>query len=358
MFTETLELGKLADPAEFREKLNIAGEDPTLLKEELRMMTLIRKAEEKIGDMINEGQIQCPCHLTIGQEAIAAGVARHLRKTDRAFGTHRSHGHYLAPGNSVHGLFAEILGKATGCSKGMGGSMHLYGGESGFVGSVPIVAGTVSMAVGGGLAAKMDNKQENGKNSWDVGVTYFGDGAAEEGSVHESLNFASVFKIPVLFVCENNLFSSHLHINYRQSNDLVSRFAMAHNVNYRVVDGNDVVAVAKATKELLDVARAGEGPGFLEVVTYRWRGHVGPREDIDVGLKRGEELQHWKLRDPIKRLFEALEAEGHMSEKDFAALNEDVATEVNKAWEQAEKDPYPETSQLLTAVYATPKGGH
>ena len=132
---------------------------------------------------------------------------------------------------------------------------------------------------------------------------------------------------------------------------------MAHNMNYRVVDGNDLVTVANATQELLADARAGKGPGFLEVVTYRWRGHVGPREDIDVGLKRGEELQHWKLRDPIKRLFEAMKSAGDFSDQDFEAMNTDVQNEIDSAWDQAEKDPFPEKSQLLGAVYAAPQSG-
>src|SRR5690606_8272404 len=162
---------------------------------------------------------------------------------------------------------------STGCSKGMGGSMHLYAKEHGFWGSVPIVGATISMAVGAGLAAQMDKPD---RKDMDVGVAYFGDGAAEEGVLHESLNFAAKFKVPVIFVCENNLFSSHLHILLRQPKDKVARYAESHDVNVEVVDGNDIEAVSKAAKRLVDAARNGEGPGFLEAVTYRWRGHVGP----------------------------------------------------------------------------------
>lgn len=352
------ELGKLTDPGVYTDPIDVAGEELELLKEELRDMVLIRKAEEKIGDMIIDGHIECPCHLAIGQEAIAVGVARHLRKTDRAFGTHRSHGQYLATGNSVESLFTEILGKDTGCSKGMGGSMHLYGGtETAFKGSVPIVAGTIPMGVGAALAAKMDQARGLTKDN-DVGLAFFGDGAIEEGVVHESMNIASIFRLPMLFVCENNLFSSHLHINLRQPKDMVARFAVAHNIENRVVDGNDIVAVAKAAKELIEYSRAGEGPGFLEVITYRWRGHVGPREDTDVGLHRGEDHKRWKQRDPIRRLHEGLKKrDSQWTDESMAALDQEVQEEVEKAWTRAVEAPFPEVEQLLSAVYASGEVG-
>lgn len=352
------QLGELSNPLVYTDPINITGEQAELLKEELRDMVLIRKSEEKIGDMIEEGHIKCPCHLAIGQEAIAVGVARHLRKTDRIFGTHRSHGQYLATGNSAESLFTEILGKLPGCSKGMGGSMHLYGGtETCFKGSVPIVAGTIPLGVGAALAAKMD--QSRGITAdCDVGMSFFGDGAIEEGVVHESLNIASVFRLPMLFVCENNLFSSHLHINYRQPSDQVSRFAVAHKMEHRVVDGNDVVAVAKAAKELIDYSRAGEGPGFLEVITYRWRGHVGPREDEDVGLHRGEDHKKWKQRDPIRRLHEGLKIiETSWTDATLATMEEEVNKEIEAAWTNAMEAPFPENSQLLEAVYASGEVG-
>jgi len=307
---------------------------------------LIRRTEEVIGDNVTNGKIKCPCHLAIGQEAIPVGVSNHLRASDHVFGTHRSHGHFLALGGSVHSLLAEVLGKVTGCSKGMGGSMHLYDGANGFRGSVPIVAATVSMGVGGALAAKL-----KGGGEMDVGVSYFGDGSAEEGPVHESLNFAARFKLPMLFVCENNLFSSHLHILHRQPFDRVSRYADPHGMNVEVVDGNDVVAVSAAAEKLISAARKGEGPGFLEVVTYRWRGHVGPREDTDVGLKRSEDLEIWKNRDPIKRLVEGLIKAGQYSDYEFDREKFEINKTIELAWEQAEKDPFPSVDNLLNKVY-------
>ncbi len=347
-------LGPLADPAQCTEWIDIDGEQPELLHKQLREMLLIRAVEEKIGDMVTARKIVCPCHLAIGQEAIAVGVSRHLRFSDRIFGSHRSHAHFLAMGGSIFELFSEVLGKATGCSKGMGGSMHLYDEKHGFKGSVPIVAGTVSLAAGAALAAYLDVAVRGigNRDDMDVGVAYFGDGAVEEGSVHESLNLASHFKWPMLFVCENNLFSSHLHIRLRQPADMTARFAQAHHMATEVVDGNDIVAVARATERLLQRARRGEGPGYLEAITYRHRGHVGASDDDDVGLKRTEDLTQWKQRDPISRLTKSL----GISADEVAAAAEGIRAEVTKAWQLAEAAPYPEPAALLDMVYAQPRG--
>ncbi|MCX7890847.1 MAG: thiamine pyrophosphate-dependent dehydrogenase E1 component subunit alpha [Burkholderiales bacterium] len=338
-------LAELADPSRFREPLDIRGADPQRLLAQLRQMVLIRVAEEKIGDMVTAGAVRCPAHLGIGQEAVAVGISEHLRPTDRVFGAHRSHSHYFALGGDLDAILAEVLGKVTGCSRGMGGSMHLFDQPRGFYGSVPIVAGTVPLAVGAALAAKMDG---NG----DIAVAYFGDGAAEEGAVHESLNLASLFGWPVLFVVENNLFSSHLHVSLRQPAESVARFAQAHCIDAEVVDGNDVVAVSRAAKRLVDAARAGKGPGFLEAVTYRWRGHVGPREDIDVGVNRSVDLASWKKRDPVRRLADALVAAGAMRPDELDGVYGETRERVEAAWRRAEAAPYPADAELLRCVYA------
>ena len=225
--------------------------------------------------------------------------------------------------------------------------MHLVDLKNGFIGSVPIVGGTISLAVGAALAAQKDRKG-------DVGVAYFGDGAAEEGAFHESMNFAAVYKLPMLFVCENNFFSSHLHIDLRQPAACVARYAAAHGVDYRVVDGNDVVAVSRATMELLERSRSGR-PAFLEAVTYRWRGHVGPREDIDVGVKRNTDLVAWKRRDPIKRLVDALVASGASTSDEIAQMESDIRKEVDETWVKAEEAPYPSLESTMDRVYAKDK---
>lgn len=351
-------LGDLADPLKFTEKIQLGSpvtEKAELIKQ-LRLMMLIRAAEEKIGDEVTAKRIVCPCHLAIGQEAIAVGVAAALRASDRAFGTHRSHSHFLAMGGEVFELFSEVLGKEAGCSKGMGGSMHLYDEKHGFKGSVPIVAGTVSLAVGAALAAELDFgrgiKASAHSSGRDVGVAFFGDGAVEEGTVHESLNLAAHFRLPMIFVCENNLFSSHLHIGLRQPADSTARFARVHQMRTAVVDGNDVVAVKAAAEALVASARAGQGPGYLEAVTYRHRGHVGPRDDDDVGLKRSEDLSLWKKRDPVVRLQQALVDAGAINNAELAELRSGVKHLIEEAWMKAWEAPYPPLRNLMDFVYA------
>jgi TPP-dependent pyruvate/acetoin dehydrogenase alpha subunit len=339
-------LGELADPACHNGPINLGNVATEQLLRAFRSMVVIRYAEEAVADLSISGEAKCPCHLGIGQEAVAVGISKHLRSSDRVFGGHRSHAHYLALGGSLEKMMAEILGKVTGASRGMGGSMHLFAPEVGFHGSVPIVGATIPIAAGAALAAKMDGKG-------DVAVGYFGDGACEEGVLHETLNMAAVMKLPCIFVCENNLYSSHLDIGLRQPADSVARFAQANQIPSQVVDGNDIVALQAAAGELIEAARAGKGPGFLEAVTFRWRGHVGPNEDIDVGVRRSpEELTAWKRRDPVGRLREALKQERQMAEDVFSDIENEVRHSVAAAVESARLAPYPEANALLDLVYA------
>jgi pyruvate dehydrogenase E1 component alpha subunit len=338
-------LGALADADSFHEPLAIDGDDIEALLAGLQRMILIRVVEEKIGDMVSQGVVKCPCHLAIGQEAPAVGVAGYVRKGDRVFGAHRSHSHFLALGGSPHGLLAEVQGKDTGVSRGMGGSMHLMDIPNGLYGTVPIVGATIPIAVGAGLAAKMDG---NG----DMAVSFFGDGATEEGVFHESMNLAALMKIPVLFVCENNFFSSHLHIALRQPDSSVCRYAEAHRIAWARADGNDLAAIRAATREAVEAIRAGEGPRFLELVTYRWRGHVGHREDEDVGVKRKDDLAAWKLRDPISRLALALESIGAIDRQQVKRFWTEAHVIVDEAWATATHDGYPPAKALLTRVYS------
>lgn len=347
----SISLGDLADPSRYHDPIDVRGQDTEVLVRQLGVMMTIRMAEQHLAAMRRDGLIGGPVHLGVGQEAVAAGVSAHLRSTDRVFGAHRSHSHLLALGSSMHGLFAEVLGKDTGLSRGMGGSMHLWDQPRGFYGSVPIVAGTVPLAVGAGLAARMQARL--GEPS-DVAVAYFGDGACEEGVVHESLNLARVLNAPVLFVVENNLFSSHMHISLRQPSDATARFAAAHDMPFEIIDGNDLLEVRRAAGRLIERARAGEGPGFLEAVTARWYGHVDWREDIDVGVNRSTaDLANWRARDPVGRLVAGLKAVGAWSDAQHEDLTCAIASQVEAAWAQAVKDPYPQPSALLDRVYAT-----
>lgn len=310
-------------------------------------MLRIRIVEECIGELAVDQTVKTPIHLGIGQEAVAVGVSRYLRSSDRVFGGHRSHSHYLALGGDLDGLVAEVLCRETGASGGRGGSMHLIDKSVGFSGSVPLVGATIPLGVGAALAAKFDGVG-------DIGVSYFGDGACEEGVLHESLNLAMVLHVPMLFVAENNLYSSHLDIALRQPDDKLSRFAEAHRMRHEVVDGNDLLAVAAAAERLIEAARAGEGPGFLEAITYRWRGHVGPDENIDVGVRRSsEEVAAWRKRDPIARLRDALIESGGLSIADFNLLEAAELERIEAAISTALLANFPATNTVLDHVYSS-----
>lgn len=342
------DLGDLADPAKYHGPIDLQGHEPAGLIAQLRKIMTIRLVEQHMAQMRKDGLIGGPVHLGVGQEAVAVGVSEHLRASDRVFGAHRSHSHVLALGSSIRGLFAEVLGKDTGLARGMGGSMHLWDGPRGFYGAVPIVAGTVPLAVGAGLAAKLQGTD-------DVSVSYFGDGAVEEGAVHESLNLARVLQVPVLFVAENNFFASHMQIRLRQPLNATSRFAAANDIPYEVVDGNDVVAVAAAAGRLVTRARSGGGPGYIEAVTFRWYGHVDWREDIDVGVNRSTtDLANWRARDPLSRLAAAMESAGYWSPDQQAEMVEELNTVISQAWDTAMLDPWPAPETLLDYVYAGP----
>ena len=303
-------------------------------------MVRIRLAEEVVARMVESGEARCPCHLYIGQEAIAAGVCAALDQADTVWGGHRSHGHYLAKGGSLYGLFAEILGKAAGCSGGRGGSMHLLSPEHGILGTVPIVAGTVPLAVGAAMAYKMRREAR-------VAVAFFGDGALEEGHVHESMNLAALYRLPVVFICENNLYSSHLHWTERRVLDNLYKAGDFHSVPGQRLDGNDVEAVFHAASIAVASARAGGGPSFLECRTFRWRGHVGASSDIDVGVKRRGELAEWLARDPIARV------EARLREAGIKCFDRNPLTkEMNDALDAAREAPLPPSSRFLENVYA------
>lgn len=340
------ELNQLSDPKKFQEPISLNDHDAQSLIEMLKSMILIRKAEQQLAYARKNGLIGGPVHLGAGQEAIAVGISKYFQKTDRIFGAHRSHSHVLALNPDVRKLFAEILGKKTGFSKGMGGSMHLWDQPSGFYGSVPIVTGTVPLAVGAALAAKMQNTD-------DIGCAYIGDGAAEEGLFHESLNLAKVLKTPMLFVIENNLFASHMHISLRQPSDMVARFATANDIPFKLVDGNDVVEIANSSKKLINSIRSGEGPALIELITYRWYGHVDWRDDVDVGVKRSmKDINNWKLRDPITRLSNAMIAKGVWSQNEEDQLINEIDEKIQIAWDKAMKDPYPDKDATMKYVYS------
>ena len=333
------------DPKKFHDPISIDKWNFKTLKKVLYLMLLIRKTEIKLASEKKNLTIKGPVHLGVGQEAIAVGISQNLNKTDQVFGNHRSHSHLLAMNPDCRKLFSEILGKKSGFSKGMGGSMHLFDQYSGFYGSTPIVAGTVSLAVGAALASKM-------KKLSNIAVSYIGEGAIEEGIVHESFNLAKILNLPILFVIENNLFASHMHISSRQSSADTSRFAVANHIPYKLLDGNDVTNIAKNSKEMIENLRNNKGPGVLELITYRWYGHVDWREDFDVGVARSiEDINNWKLRDPIRRLTEAMIEAKMWTQSKNKDLIEDIDKKIKIAWEKAIKDPFQSKDSILKYVY-------
>ena len=338
----------LLDPKKGHEPIDIDGVDFTQLVNQLRLMKLIREAEYCLARNREKGLIGGPVHLGIGQEAVAVGMSLLLNSGDKIFGAHRSHAHLLALGADLRKLFAEVLGRATGHSRGMGGSMHLLDKSVGFYGSVPIVAGTVPVAVGAGLASKL-------AKDGSVAVSYLGDGAVEEGVVHEALNFSATRKLPVIFVVENNLFASHMDLCDRQPALLTSRFAKANVIPELVVDGNDVVAVGKAAESAIMRARDGGGPSFIEAITYRWLGHVDWRDDIDVGVNRSQDdLNLWKKRDPIARLCAAMKLRKSSSAFfDEESMDSEIRSIIEQSWQVAMEDPYPDLQNMLDHVYAS-----
>ena len=342
--THTSRLGPLVDPTKFNEPIRLEDIDSNRAEQWLHSMLLIRRAEESIGRLVESGEARCPCHLGIGQEAVAVGVAGHLRPTDPSFGAHRSHSHFLALGGSIDELMAEVLGKVTGCSRGFGGSMHLRDASRGLMGTVPIVAATVPIAVGAALAMKLDGSDG-------VAVSFLGDGATEEGVFHESLNLAASQALPVIFVIENNLYSSHLHISDRQPTDRTARFAEAHEIDTRVIDGNDIVEVTRKMGELVTMSREQRRPALLEALTYRWRGHVGHREDEDVGVERTDNLAAWHQRDPIKRLVEGALQRGLLDQDGIDAIDRDVVESVEAALQAARAADHPPLDDLLGIVH-------
>ena len=339
-------INNLFNPKELNYPISIKGTQGKILKKFLKLMLIIRKTENHIALARKKGLIGGPVHLGVGQEAIAVGISHNLNKKDKVFGNHRSHSHLLALNQNYYKLFAEVLGKKTGFSKGMGGSMHLIDQSSGFYGSTPIVAGTVPLAVGAALASKMNNTKN-------IGVSYFGDGAIEEGVVHECFNLAKILKLPVLFVIENNLFASHMHISYRQPSEITSRFARANFIPYKLLDGNDVVSINNESKKIIHDIRNGKGPGILELITYRWYGHVDWRDDIDVGVSRSsKDIKSWKARDPIKRLSKSMINSKIWTKKEEDNYIKKINIRIKKAWEKAIKDPFPSKDKILKYVYS------
>jgi 2-oxoisovalerate dehydrogenase E1 component len=308
-----------------------------------RQMLEIRRCEEQLAKSYAAGMIPGACHTYIGEEAVATGVCAHLRQDDAVFSTHRGHGHALAKGVPPREVIAELFGRVTGCSRGRGGSMHLFAPEVGLMGTSGIVGPSILQATGAGYTFKLLNTDR-------VGVAFFGDGAVNNGAFHEGLNLAAIWDLPVLYVCENNLYATEVPFAYATKNQNVAERAQTYGMHAAAVDGNDVLAVYQAADEAVRRARAGQGPSLIECKTYRTRPHSeGMR---DAGYRTAVEIESWKQRDPLQMLQTRLLAEDIAAETDFAAIEGKVKALIEDAAEFAKNSPYPDPATVTNHIFS------
>lgn len=327
---------------------SLAGHDPEALLALHRAMLRIRMVEEEIERRYPEDEMKTPIHLSIGQEATSVGVCAALRREDYLFGTHRSHANYLAKGGDLRAMMAELYGRITGCAGSRGGSMHLVDVEAGMVGCSAIVGGVIPLATGAGVTAQLLNQDR-------VAVAFFGDGAAEEGVLWESLNFAALRRLPVLYVCENNYYSVCTPLSERQPEgvSLVTK-AAAFGVAAVEVDGTNVLAVLEVARQAVARAKRGEGATFIESRGYRFRGHHGAGDDSASGYRDPGEVVHWQQWCPVVQFEVFLEQNGLLSEVAVMRLREELAREIREVIEAVRADPMPLRSDLATHLYDAP----
>lgn len=307
----------------------------------------IRMIEERIRGLYAEQEMRCPTHFSIGQEAIAVGVCAHLKQEELITSAHRSHAHYLAKGGDLKAMLAELYGKATGCAAGKGGSMHLIDRSVGFFGAVPVVGSTIPIGVGTAFSSVL-------QGSPCLTVIFFGDAATETGVFHESLNIAAIHKLPVVMVCENNLYSVLTPLSVRKpDNREIVQLAEGHGVFNRQGDGNDADEVFALAGEAIQHARAGKGPAFLELKTYRWFEHCGPLSDEHLGYRPAGELDTWKARDPLKCYADRLCKSGTVSATDLELMEKTIHVEIEEAVVFAKGSPFPARDQLGKHLYAS-----
>jgi len=308
----------------------------------LREMLRIRRFEEKAAELYSAAKIRGFLHLYIGEEAVGVGVMQALTPQDAVVATYREHGHALVRGVSAGAIMAEMFGKQEGCSRGRGGSMHLFDSKTGFYGGNAIVGGGLPLAVGIALADQMQKKPS-------VTCCFFGDGAVAEGEFHECMNLAALWRLPLLFVCENNLYAMGTRIDRAQAETELTRKAAAYAMASAAVDGMDVLAVEAAARRAAEAVRAGQGPYFLECRTYRFRAH----SMYDPELYRSKtEVEEWKQRDPIMTLSRQMQEQNSLSDSDLAQMEREVASEVEQAVAFAESGTWEPVEDLTRFVYS------
>jgi TPP-dependent pyruvate/acetoin dehydrogenase alpha subunit len=310
-----------------------------------RSMLRIRRIEERIQALYPEGDIRCPTHLCIGQEAVAAGVCANLKTDDYVISAHRSHAHYLAKGGGLRPMFAELYGKAEGCASGKGGSMHLIDLSVNFLGCVPIVGSTIPIGVGAAFGAMLQNRES-------LSVVFFGDAAAEAGVFHESVNFAAVHRLPVLFVCENNLYSVNTPLAERQpANRTIAQLASGHGIASSQHDGQEVEAVFAVAADAIARVRRERAPTLLEFMTTRWLEHCGPLGDVHLGYRTQAELDSYAARCPIRLHGALLESDALLDGAAQAAMEAEIAAELDDAVAFARMSPFPPRDDLKRDIY-------
>lgn len=313
----------------------------------LSNMMRIRLVEEEIAKRYKQNKMRCPTHLSIGQEAPPTAVSNFLNKNDFVVSTHRGHAHYLAKGGNLKKMISEIYGKKTGCSGGKGGSMHLIDVEQGFMGTSAIVGNSIPIGVGLGFSQYL-------KNSTNISCIYLGDGAIEEGVFYESANFAALKKLPILFVCENNFYSVYSPLSVRQPNGRkIAKMVSEIGINsIGEIDGNDINKCCNVLSEVIPLIRQGNGPFFLEFMTYRWREHCGPNYDNNIGYRNSSEFEEWKSRDPIEKLKNELLAADKKTKDQIFSLEKIIIKEIIEAFNFAEEAAFPEPEEAYQGVYA------
>lgn len=311
-----------------------------------RSMLRIRLVEERIRALYPKGDMRCPTHFSIGQEGVAAGVCANLHLQDYVISAHRSHAHYIGKGGNLRAMFAELYGKADGCASGKGGSMHLIDLSVNFLGCVPIVGSTIPIGVGAAFGAMLQDHQV-------VTAIFFGDAATESGVFHESVNFAALHRLGVLFVCENNLYSVNTPLDLRQpANRTIVDLAHGHGIDASRHDGQAVETVRAVTADAIARLRNGGGPALLEFMTYRWLEHCGPLDDLHLGYRTRHEFESWAARCPLRLHRRMLEEEGLLDEAAHAAMEIETRAEIDDAVAFAESSPFPGRDELARHVFA------
>ena len=318
-------------------------DDLKIMENLYERMLKIRITEETITEKYSEWEMRCPTHLSIGQEAIASGVCGNLTNKDFVLSTHRCHAHYLAKGGNINKMIAEIYGKVTGCSAGKGGSMHLIDTSVGFMGSTAIVGNTIPIAVGLALSIQL-------KGTNNISCVFFGDGAIEEGVFYESVNFAVLKNLPVLFICENNLYSVYSPLGVRQpANRKIHEMVKALGIEATSGNGNNVSEVHKMTNNAVEKIKAGNGPQFIEFSTYRWLEHCGPNFDNDIGYRTEKEFKDWKEKDPVQFCENEIL---NLTDNEVKKYHNDAQTIVKAAFEFAKNSPFPDPDEAHTGLFA------